>query len=159
MFLTSVQKWECHLPERYILASTPSKNSINLPITLQTTDTGDLISDTGLVDSGASGRFIDHGFAANHKLTLRRLQRPIPIYNIDGTLNEHGSVHEIADVILRYKDHTEHTQFAITNLGKHNIVLGFDWLKEHNPKIDWRTQEVKMSHCPSQCCTCFLNQK
>jgi len=34
------------------------------------------------------------------------------------------------------------------------MILGLSWLREHNPEIDWATSEVKMSHCPSQCCTC-----
>jgi len=34
------------------------------------------------------------------------------------------------------------------------MILGLSWLHKHNPKIDWATSEVKMSHCPSQYCTC-----
>ncbi|KAH0590961.1 hypothetical protein H2248_001074 [Termitomyces sp. 'cryptogamus'] len=34
------------------------------------------------------------------------------------------------------------------------MILGFTWLHEHNPKIDWIRDEVKMSHCPHCCTTC-----
>jgi hypothetical protein len=27
----------------------------------------------------------------------------------------------------------------VTGLGKQKIILGFPWLNEHNPDIDWRT--------------------
>jgi hypothetical protein len=82
------------------------------------------------------------------------LQRAIPVYNIDGTPNEAGAITEVLDVTLRFKDHTERTQLAVTGLGKQNIVLGFTWLKEHNPEVDWTSGEVKMSRCPTRCRTC-----
>jgi len=25
---------------------------------------------------------------------------------------------------------------AVSGLGKQNLILGYDWLKDHNPKID-----------------------
>jgi len=52
------------------------------------------------------------------------------------------------DVILRYKDHSERVQFAVTGLGKQDAILGYTWLKDHNPEVDWITKEVKMSRCP-----------
>ena len=50
--------------------------------------------------------------------------------------------------------HTKRTTFAVTSLGKNDILLGFTWLEEHNPEIDWQTQKVKMSRCPAKCHTC-----
>ena len=83
----------------------------------------------------------------------RTLSAPIPVYNIDGSLNEAGSVTEVADLILRYNGHSERALFAVTALGKQELILGLSWLKTHNPEIDWATGEVKMSHCPLNCCT------
>ena len=34
---------------------------------------------------------------------------------------------------------------------KWNIILGILWLAHHNPEIDWRTGEVKMTRCPEEC--------
>ena len=39
----------------------------------------------------------------------------------------------------------ECTSFAATSLGEQHIILGFTWLQEHNPEINWRTWEVAMS--------------
>jgi hypothetical protein len=44
--------------------------------------------------------------------------------------------------------------FTVTQTGKDDIILGLPWLKQHNPEVDWRTEEVKMSWCPAQCQTC-----
>jgi len=57
------------------------------------------------------------------------------VYNIDGTLNEAGSIQEVVDVVLRYRDHSEQVQFAVTGLGKQDAILGYTWLKEHNQKL------------------------
>ena len=31
------------------------------------------------------------------------------------------------------------------------VILGMLWLARHNPKIDWRTGEVKMTRCLEEC--------
>ena len=36
---------------------------------------------------------------------------------------------------------------AIFGLGKESLILGYNWLKDHNPKIDWEKGEVKMTCC------------
>jgi len=37
---------------------------------------------------------------------------------------------------------------AVSRLGKQSLILGYNWLKDHNPKIDWKKGEVKMTCCP-----------
>ena len=31
------------------------------------------------------------------------------------------------------------------------VILGIPWLARHNPKINWKTREVKMTRCPKKC--------
>jgi len=40
---------------------------------------------------------------------------------------------------------------AVSRLGKQNLILGYNWLKDHNPKIDWEKGEVEMTRCSLQC--------
>ena len=40
---------------------------------------------------------------------------------------------------------------AISGLGKQSLILGYDWLKDYNPKIDWEKGEVEITHCLLQC--------
>src|SRR5918992_5283449 len=87
------------------------------------------------------------------------LQRPIPVYNVDGSPNKAGSITEVVDLVLRYKDHSECAVFAVTNLGKQDMILGLTWLREHNPEVDWETGEIKMSCCPQKCRTCSKEEK
>ena len=37
------------------------------------------------------------------------------------------------------------------DLEKNSFILGFSWLKCHNPDIDWTKGTVKMTHCPQHC--------
>jgi hypothetical protein len=66
---------------------------------------------------------------------------------------------DIADVILHYENHSEHTQLAITRLGKQSLILRYNWLQNHNLEINWQAKDVKISHCPIQCSTCRIEDK
>ena len=61
---------------------------------------------------------------------------------------------EIADLVLRYKAHSERVVFAVTRLGKEKLILGMGWLCKHNPEVDWATGAVRMTQCPAGCSTC-----
>jgi hypothetical protein len=89
----------------------------------------------------------------------RPLTKPIPVYNVDGTANDTGMITDIADVILCYEHHSECTQLAVTHLGKQSLILGYNWLQNHNPEINWQTKDVKMSRYPLQCSTCRVEDK
>ena len=80
---------------------------------------------SALLDSGAIGLFIDVIYMEQHRLTTHSLTHPIPMYNINGTHNKAGSIHSVVDLVLCYCTHAEHTVFAVTSLGKQDMILGF----------------------------------
>jgi len=127
--------------------------SLKLKVELETTDMGEVKSVSSFVDSRATGEFIDRHYAKSNRLHTRKLSEPIPVYNVDGTLNKAGSTTEVVDLILRYRNHSEWTLFTVTGLGKQKLILGHSWLQKHNPEIDWVTGEVKMSRCLPRCCS------
>jgi hypothetical protein len=55
-------RWEKRLPERYIVAANPSSNSFELKISIQTMDTGEVHTTATLLDSGATGLFMNLEF-------------------------------------------------------------------------------------------------
>jgi hypothetical protein len=112
-----------------------------------------------LIDYGAIGCFIDIEWAKLNNIPTCPLTKLIPVYNIDGTANDTGMITDIANIILRCKNHSEHTQLAITYLGKQSLILRYNWLCNHNLEINWQTKDVKMSCCPLQCPTCRVEDK
>jgi len=71
----------------------------------------------------------------------------IPVFNVDSSPNETGQISEVVDVVLQYKTYSERMLLAVSRLGKQNLILSYDWLKDHNPKIDWEKGEVEMTRC------------
>jgi len=49
------------------------------------------------------------------------------------------------------KEHKETTEMAITNIGWHDILLGTDWFRAHNPQIDWAKNNLRLDRCPTSC--------
>jgi hypothetical protein len=66
--------------------------SITLRVTLVGKKTGQEISARALLDSSMEGIIVDHDFMMQNNLTLRTLVNPLPVKNVDGTLNKKGSV-------------------------------------------------------------------
>ncbi|GLB39417.1 putative zinc ion binding [Lyophyllum shimeji] len=142
-------------PSLFTLAATPSRNSLILGVEVVTTDTQEILGLKALLDSGTSGLFLHIRFVREHGITTRTLSRPIPVKNVDGTANAAGAITEVVDLVLRYNGHSERVVFAVTDLGEQDMILGYTWLKEHNPEIDWAAEEEltlsRESWCPVAC--------
>jgi len=154
-------KWERRwFSEKQVIGSLSSRaTSIRLPVQIETLDTGERRAVSALLDSGATGLFLDRDYVARQRLNVRQISAPIIVYNIDGTRNDAGNITGAVDVVLRYKDHTERAVFGVTGLGKVDMIIGFPWLRDHNPEIDWANGEVKMTRCKSGCGTCKAEYK
>ena len=150
---TCCTKWKRSLPQKFVITATEENpTSLKLKVKIETTDTAEKRSVLALVDCGAAGEFIDRHYAESSCFNLVKLTQPIPVYNVNGTLNKAGSITEVVSLILQYKNHSERTTFAVCGLGKQKLILGHSWIWQHNPEIDWVAQEVKMSRCPPQSC-------
>jgi len=97
------------------------------------------------LDSRATGNFIDQDFVQTKDINTQSISHPIPVYNVDGSPNEAGQISEVVDVVLCYKTHSERTLLAVSSLRKQNMILGYIWLKDHNPEVNWQTEEVQMN--------------
>jgi predicted aspartyl protease len=95
---------------------------------IESTDTVVKRCTQALIDCGATGCFIDIEWAKLNNIPTCPLTTLIPVYNADGTANGAGMITDIADIILRYENHSEHTQLAVTHLGKQSLILGYNWL-------------------------------
>src|SRR5258708_22712601 len=90
-----------------------------MSVELWTTTSLHSISTSALLDSGATGMFVNRAFAQKHKLETRPLPNPVPVHNVDGTPNENRSITEEVEVILQYSQHMEkHTSQSPTSDGR-----------------------------------------
>jgi len=104
-----------------------------------------------LLDSSATGMFMDKRMAARHRFKLQKLERPIMVRNIDRTNNSGGAITHQIEVNVYYKSHVGRIRMDVCDLGKTEIILGMPWLAAHNLEINWKTEEVKMTRCPPLC--------
>jgi predicted aspartyl protease len=98
-----------------------------------------------LVDSGATGLFIDQEYIKCNQIPTRKLSNSIPVCNVDGTANMADAISEVVELILQYNRHSERALFCVTGLRSQNLILGHTWLQDHNPEVDWKMGKVEMS--------------
>jgi len=145
-------KWERRLPKLLSISALDARGTfLLLPVKIRTMDTSKLHSIKALLDSRATGSFIDRDFIHSKGINTRTLSYNILVFNVDGSPNKARQISEVIDILLRYKTHSERMLLAISGLGKQSLILGYNWLKDHNPKINWEKGEVKMTHCSLQC--------
>jgi len=104
-----------------------------------------------LLDSGATGLVMSEEFAKRHKFKRMKLERPVYVRNVDGTLNYAGPIVDMVEVEIFFKRHKERTLIDVIGGQKWSVILGMPWLECHNPEIDWKTGEVKMTRCSDEC--------
>jgi len=72
-------------------------------------------------------------------LETQKYPTPILCHNADGSLNKSGNIMDYIKMNMEIRDHMEQISFAVTNLGKTDVFLGYEWLQHHNPSINWKT--------------------
>jgi len=102
-----------------------------------------------LLDSGATGLFIDTTFAREKGFRMERMKNPLLVKNMDRTVNVGGAIMHQVKCNIFFKGHVERVRMDVCNLGKTEVILGMPWLAAHNPEIDWEKGEVKMTRCSS----------
>ena len=94
------------------------------------------ISVKALLDSGATGLFMNKKYAERGGFKLIKLEKPILVRNIDSTGNSRGAILHEVEVNIYFKGHVERVQIDVYDLGKTEVILEMPWLQAHNPEID-----------------------
>ena len=134
------------LEEPSILRKMGNKQ-LNVRVKLQTTDTYRTFYKQALVDSGSSSSCISRKFIKENLIDTHPLPFPIICYNADRSTNKDGSVTEVVKMNMTIGDHQELIQLSVTNLGNHDLFLGYDWLQKHNPNINWKDSSINLQNC------------
>ena len=117
-------------------------NTISLPIEIKKNEY-ESVETLALIDSGAGGKSINWKYAEQLGLPIRTLKRPILARNVDGTINKTRTITSYVDLTMKIDKRVIDIQLLVTGLGNQRIILGFPWLNECNPDINWKTGEFK----------------
>jgi len=104
-----------------------------------------------LLDSGATGLVMSEEFLRKHRFRRLKLEKPVYVRNVDGILNYVGPIVDTVEVEVFFKGYKERTLINVIGGQKWSMILDMPWLGHHNPEIDWKTEEIKMTRCPDKC--------
>jgi len=104
-----------------------------------------------LLDSRATDLFMNITFAQEKGFKIEKLKKPLSVKNIDGTVNAGGAIMHQVEYNMFFKEHVKRAKMDVCNLGKTEIILEMPWLAAHNPEINWKKGEVKMTYCLPMC--------
>ena len=122
-----------------------------MKIGLEKLESHEGIAVKALLDSGATGLFMDMVFTKEKGFRMERMKKPLLVKNMDGSVNIEGAIMHQVECNMFFKGHIERVRMDVCNLGKTEVILGMPWLAAHNPEIDWEKGEVKMTRCPPIC--------
>lgn len=118
----------------------PIRNPL-LQIRLLLTNTTHTLA--ALVDSGAEANIMDAELARQLGIGLHHLSPPVPARALDG--HPLGTVTHISAPVtmLLSGNHQESIQFYLLRSPGQPLILGYPWLRQHNPHLDWETGMVR----------------
>ena len=104
-----------------------------------------------MIDSGASSIFIHKRFIDNQHVWTVKLDKPISLVNADDTANKIGAITEQVRLKLILAEHEEEITASVAEIGEYDLIIGVNWLRHHNPDIDWKEGSLELSRCPTKC--------
>src|SRR5882672_1029038 len=88
-------------PTPVLIRSTTLHRGMELPLCIRAIGSNTPLLINTLIDSEATGWFIDVDYVRSKNLCTQRLPCPIPIYNVDGTLNYAGYITKVVDLMVQ----------------------------------------------------------
>jgi hypothetical protein len=121
-----------------------------IPLVMEMLDTEEGFEIEALLDSRCTTSCISTQIVEEKGINTIKLPRGILVRNADRTENVEGKITHLAWMKVSIGSHEEVMEFAVSGLGKKDI-LGHDWLCVHNPEIDWMRKQLQFTRCPGSC--------
>jgi len=83
---------------------------VTVKIGLERIDTQEGITVEALLDSGATGLVMSSEFAKRQGFKLKKLEKPMNVRDVDGSLNKEGPIEHTVEVNIYFKGHRERTE-------------------------------------------------
>jgi len=107
-----------------------------IKVGLEKLESHEEIAVKALLDSSATGLFINTAFAKEKGFKIEKLKNLLLVRNVNGTVNIGGVIIYQVECNMFFKGHVERVKMDIYNLKKTKVILGMPWLATHNPEID-----------------------
>src|SRR5882757_3860861 len=127
------------------------KNQMEVKLRLTRPDTLEEYSIKALLDSGTTSSIVSQKFVIDNDIPIIPLENITPVYNANGSQNAAGPICSFVRIRMTIDDHEELIDLYISNIQKHDVYLGYEWLGFHNPTINWQAGSIKLDHCPTSC--------
>jgi len=99
-----------------------------------------------LVDSGATGNFIDYSMVKRLSLGTKKLDKQRTVANIDGTLNRSGTITWYCKLLVSQGGKQKRENFFITSIGRNRWIFGYPWLYDFKPMVNWKDATIAGPH-------------
>jgi hypothetical protein len=100
-----------------------------------------------LIDSGATGCFMDTTYFASFLSPSVPKNRPYDLELVDGTTTTSGPINsETPPMRVRLGSYDDYVTFDLLCSPRFPVILGLPWLRSTNPQVDWK--DLTMTFCP-----------
>ena len=103
---------------------------------------GPALDATYLLDSGASHTFVDRQTIKQAGYVSRKSSEPLTVKLADGS---RYVADEVVNLQLRIgATYTKSWTAYLLPVDGYTIILGYNWLEYHNPRVDWKNTIVRL---------------
>ena len=143
-----ILKKEIRIPS---VSGMKSRRELMINVRVESLDDSKQAATKALIDSGCQDCCIDRKFVKRMNIQTKKLDHYITPRNADGTVNAGGMIELYVELRTKIGSHTEILRYLVTDLKISSIFIGFNWLKMHNPEIDWIEPSIQFTRCPKEC--------
>ena len=124
---------------------------VTVKIGLERIDMQEKIMVEMLLNSGVIGLVMSSEFVKKQQFELRRIEKSIYVRNVDGMFNKEEPIENTVEINIYYQGYRERIKIDVISGQKWSVILEMPWLACHNPEIDWKIGEMKITRCLEEC--------
>ena len=120
---------------------TSTKNQLEIEVSMIQNES-EMAKQLALIDSGAMDNFLDWRTKCKYNLRTQKLPYLQQLYNVDGSDNRGGMLEEYCVLSVTRGKKTIPQMFYVTELGGDKLILGYPWLEQFDPWIQWSAWKI-----------------